>query len=69
MEAEGGPAAHCLRPPSDCPLGGFSATEGAVNTIAHELNHLRESMRTGTFPVSEDPAMAAGNMAEGNVVP
>jgi hypothetical protein len=48
---------------------GLNSAEHAVNTMAHELNHIRESLLIGTLPMSEDPAIAAGDMAEWNFLP
>jgi RHS repeat-associated protein len=44
----------------------LASPEAAVNTIAHELNHIREVQRLGPghFVDSEDPARFAGDMAE-----
>jgi hypothetical protein len=43
---------------------GLATEADAVNTIAHELNHLREAMRTGMPIVEEGPAIRSGNLAE-----
>lgn len=43
---------------------GLASEADAVNTIAHELNHLREAMRTGMPIVEEGPAIRSGNLAE-----
>jgi len=43
---------------------GLASEQDAVNTIAHEVNHIRESLATGTFPADEGPATEAGNIAE-----
>jgi hypothetical protein len=40
----------------------------AVNTIAHEVNHIRESLRTGLMPANETAATRAGNLAEEHFV-
>lgn len=45
---------------------GLASEADAVNSIAHELNHVREIMRNGPgyFIDSEDPARLAGDIAE-----
>lgn len=43
---------------------GLRSEADAVNTIGHELNHIRESMRTGQMPPFEAPAIRSGNLAE-----
>jgi RHS repeat-associated protein len=44
---------------------GLASAEDAVNTIAHELNHIREIQRLGPhFIESEAPANFAGDMGE-----
>lgn len=45
---------------------GLASEEDAVNSIAHELNHVREIMANGPgyFIDSEAPAIQAGNTAE-----
>jgi hypothetical protein len=48
---------------------GLASEEDAVNTIAHELNHIREVMATGEWPAGEGPATAAGNTAEQYFIP
>lgn len=42
---------------------GLSSERAAVNTIAHELNHIRESLRGGLI-ADHGPANIAGNLAE-----
>jgi hypothetical protein len=41
---------------------GLRGRADAVNTIAHELNHIREFMQSGTM-FNEDAAIRAGNLA------
>ena len=45
---------------------GLTREGAAVNSIAHELNHVREILRgpLGTFVEDEGPAIQAGNKAE-----
>lgn len=45
---------------------GLASEENAVNTLAHELNHIRDVMRTGEWPDPEDEQIAreAGNTAQ-----
>ena len=43
---------------------GLRSEADSVNTIAHELNHIREGMRTGGLPPSEGPAIWSGDTAE-----
>jgi RHS repeat-associated protein len=43
---------------------GLASEQDAVNTIAHELNHIRESLGSGTFPAGEGPANLSGDIAE-----
>ena len=43
---------------------GLASEQDAVNTIGHELNHIRESLSTGTFPSGEGPANLSGELAE-----
>ncbi len=43
---------------------GLASEADAVNTIAHELNHLREAIRKGMSIVEEGPAIRPGNLAE-----
>lgn len=42
---------------------GLRSPADAVNTIGHELNHIREFLRNGTM-FNEDAAIRAGNLAE-----
>jgi hypothetical protein len=45
---------------------GLVSEQEAVNSIAHELNHVREILRNGPgyFIDSEQPAKLAGDLAE-----
>lgn len=36
----------------------------SVNTIAHDVNHIRESLRTGTIPIDEEAATREGNLVQ-----
>jgi hypothetical protein len=42
---------------------GLRSLGDAVNTIGHELNHIREFLRHGTM-LNEDAAIRADNLAE-----
>lgn len=43
---------------------GLASEQDAVNTIAHELNHIREVMATGKWPAREGHATGSGNAAQ-----